>query len=82
MTVIELKSDALKDRHWKQLMRKLRVNWTFSDITLGQIWDVDLQANEAVVKDIIMTAQGEMALEEFLKQVSYFNILFTSLFIF
>lgn len=69
MTVIELKSDALKDRHWKQLMRKLRVNWTFSDITLGQIWDVDLQANEAVVKDIIMTAQGEMALEEFLKQV-------------
>lgn len=70
MTVIELKSDALKDRHWKQLMRKLRVNWTFSDITLGQIWDVDLQANEAVVKDIIMTAQGEMALEEFLKQVN------------
>lgn len=77
MTVIELKSDALKDRHWKQLMRKLRVTWTFSDITLGQIWDVDLQANEAVVKDIIMTAQGEMALEEFLKQVSYnLDILF------
>lgn len=74
MTVIELKSDALKDRHWKQLMRKLRVNWTFSDITLGQIWDVDLQANEAVVKDIIMTAQGEMALEEFLKQVSSYLI--------
>lgn len=74
MTVIELKSDALKDRHWKQLMRKLRVNWTFSDITLGQIWDVDLQANEAVVKDIIMTAQGEMALEEFLKQVSFYII--------
>lgn len=72
MTVIELKSDALKDRHWKQLMRKLRVNWTFSDITLGQIWDVDLQANETVVKDIIMTAQGEMALEEFLKQVSFY----------
>jgi len=79
MTVIELKSDALKDRHWKQLMRKLRVTWTFSDITLGQIWDVDLQANEAVVKDIIMTAQGEMALEEFLKQVSYnLDILFFS----
>lgn len=76
MTVIELKSDALKDRHWKQLMRKLRVNWTFSDITLGQIWDVDLQSNEAVVKDIIMTAQGEMALEEFLKQVSCHFVLF------
>lgn len=80
MTVIELKSDALKDRHWKQLMRKLRVNWSFSDVTLGQIWDVDLQANEAVVKDIIMTAQGEMALEEFLKQViNYFFIIYYNL---
>lgn len=68
--VVELKSDALKERHWKQLMRKLRVNWVLSDLTLGQVWDVDLQANEPVVKEIILTAQGEMALEEFLRQVS------------
>ncbi|KAB7503493.1 Dynein heavy chain, cytoplasmic [Armadillidium nasatum] len=27
MTIVELKSDALKERHWKQLMRQLRVNW-------------------------------------------------------
>lgn len=67
--IVELKSDALKERHWKQLMRKLRVNWVLSDLTLGQVWDVDLQANEAVVKEIILTAQGEMALEEFLRQV-------------
>jgi len=67
--VIELKSDALKERHWKQLMRKLRVNWVLSDLTLGQVWDVDLQANEAVVNEIILTAQGEKCLEEFLRQV-------------
>lgn len=67
--IVELKSDALKERHWKQLMRKLRVNWVLSDLTLGQVWDVDLQANEVVVKEIILTAQGEMALEEFLRQV-------------
>lgn len=69
MMIVELKSDALKERHWKLLMRKLRVNWVLSDLTLGQVWDVDLQANEAVVKEIILTAQGEMALEEFLRQV-------------
>lgn len=69
MMIVELKSDALKERHWKQLMRKLRVNWVLSDLTLGQVWDVDLQGNEAVVKEIILTAQGEMALEEFLRQV-------------
>ncbi|XP_008487337.1 dynein heavy chain, cytoplasmic-like, partial [Diaphorina citri] len=43
MMIIELKSDAFKERHWKQLMKKLRVNWLLSDLTLGQVWDVDLQ---------------------------------------
>lgn len=70
MLVIELKSEALKDRHWKQLMKRLHVNWVVSELTLGQIWDVDLQKNEAVVKDVLLVAQGEMALEEFLKQAS------------
>jgi dynein heavy chain 1 len=69
MMIVELKSDALKERHWKLLMKQLRVNWVLSDLTLGQVWDVNLQKNEAIVKDIILVAQGEMALEEFLKQV-------------
>lgn len=70
MLVIELKSEALKDRHWKQLMKRLHVNWVLSELTLGQIWDVDLQKNEMVVRDVLLVAQGEMALEEFLKQVT------------
>ncbi|XP_067011460.2 dynein heavy chain, cytoplasmic isoform X2 [Anabrus simplex] len=69
MMIVELKSDALKERHWKLLMKQLRVSWVLSDLTLGQVWDVNLQKNESVVKDIILVAQGEMALEEFLKQV-------------
>ncbi|XP_011314571.1 dynein heavy chain, cytoplasmic isoform X1 [Fopius arisanus] len=69
MLIVELKSDALKERHWKQLTKQLRVNWILSELTLGQVWDVNLQKNEGIVKDIILVAQGEMALEEFLKQV-------------
>lgn len=57
------------ERHWKALTKQLNVQWILSDLTLGNVWDVDLQRNEAIVKDIIITAQGEMALEEFLKQV-------------
>lgn len=76
MLVIELKSEALKDRHWKQLMKRLHVNWVLSELTLGQIWDVDLQKNEMVVKDVLLVAQGEMALEEFLKQVERLYSLF------
>ena len=67
--IIELKSEALKERHWKQLMRKLSVKWSLSDLSLGQVWDCNLQKNESIVRDIINIAQGEMALEEFLKQV-------------
>lgn len=60
--IIELKSDALKERHWKALTKQLNVHWVLSDLTLGNVWDVDLQRNESIVKDIIITAQGEMAL--------------------
>ena len=45
------------------------MSWTLGDLTLGQVWGVDLQKNEMIVKDVILVAQGEMALEEFLKQV-------------
>ncbi|XP_065175263.1 cytoplasmic dynein 1 heavy chain 1-like [Sycon ciliatum] len=69
MMIVDLKSEALKERHWKQLMRRLRVSWVLSDLTLGQLWDVNLARNETVVKEIVLIAQGEMALEEFLKQV-------------
>ena len=67
--VTDLKSEALKDRHWKELRKRLRLNIVMAELTLGHIWDADLQRNEATVKDVILVAQGEMALEEFLKQV-------------
>ena len=69
MMVTDLKSEALKDRHWKELRKRLRLNVVMAELTLGHIWDADLQRNEAAVKDVILVAQGEMALEEFLKQV-------------
>jgi len=67
--VVELKSEAVKERHWKRLMKALRVSWVLPELTLGHLWDIDLIKNEAVVKDVLLVAQGEMALEEFLKQV-------------
>jgi len=38
-------------------------------MTLGQVYDLDLKKNETVIRDVIIQAQGEMALEEYLKQV-------------
>ncbi|KAK6731031.1 hypothetical protein RB195_007476 [Necator americanus] len=72
MLVMELKSEALKERHWRQMMKELRVNWNLSELTLGQVWDADLQRHEHTIKQILLVAQGEMALEEFLKQMRDF----------
>lgn len=68
----DLKSEALRERHWRQLFKTLRVagQYSPSSMTLGSVWDLDLKRNEAAIKEVILQAQGEMALEEFLKQVS------------
>ncbi|KAH0545547.1 hypothetical protein FGG08_000378 [Glutinoglossum americanum] len=67
----EMKSEAVRERHWIRIFKALRPGKRYSQIsmTLGEVWDLNLAASEAVLRDIIAQAQGEMALEEFLKQV-------------
>jgi dynein heavy chain 1 len=65
----ELKSDALRERHWRQLFKILRSAQGFSSLTLGQVYDLDLRRNESLIRDVLAQAAGEMALEEYLKQV-------------
>ncbi|KAK0701769.1 dynein heavy chain, N-terminal region 1-domain-containing protein [Lasiosphaeria miniovina] len=67
----ELKSEAVRDRHWTKIYKTIKPGKRYSPVsmTLGDVWDLNLVASEVIVKDIIMQAQGEMALEEFLKQV-------------
>lgn len=70
-TIIELKSPKMKDRHWKTLIKQLRLGSVYasiSDRNLGQIWDIDLIKNEKLVRDVLITAQGEMALEQYIDQ--------------
>lgn len=38
-------------------------------MTLGHVYDLDLKKNETVIRDVIIQAQGEMALEEYIKLV-------------
>ncbi|CAK8687664.1 unnamed protein product [Clavelina lepadiformis] len=67
--IVELKSSSVKERHWKQLMKQLKVLWVMSDLTLGQVWDVNLLKNENMVRELLTIAQGEMALEQYISQV-------------
>ncbi|PSS05288.1 dynein heavy chain, N-terminal region 1-domain-containing protein [Coniella lustricola] len=67
----DLKSEAVRDRHWTKIWKQIKPGKRYSPVsmTLGDVWDLNLVATEVIIKDIITQAQGEMALEEFLKQV-------------
>ncbi|KAI5805001.1 dynein heavy chain, N-terminal region 1-domain-containing protein [Geopyxis carbonaria] len=67
----ELKSEAVRERHWNKIFKALKPGQRvyLSTLNLGTVWDLNLIASETVIRDIIAQAQGEMALEEFLKQV-------------
>lgn len=67
----DMKSEAVRERHWNKIYKALRPGKRYSSVSmsLGDVWDLQLASSEAVIRDIVAQAQGEMALEEFLKQV-------------
>ncbi|KAL8759989.1 MAG: hypothetical protein Q9199_000365 [Rusavskia elegans] len=67
----DMKSEAVRERHWIKIFKALRPGKRYSQVSmnLGVVWDLQLSAAEPVIRDIIAQAQGEMALEEFIKQV-------------
>ncbi|KAB8270794.1 dynein heavy chain, N-terminal region 1-domain-containing protein [Aspergillus minisclerotigenes] len=67
----DMKSEAVRERHWHKIYKSLKPGQRFSlvSLTLGDVWDLQLTASESVIRNIIAQAQGEMALEEFLKSV-------------
>ena len=67
----DLKSEAVRERHWIKIYKSLKPGKRYSSVSmsLGDVWDLKLSTNEPILRDIVVQAQGEMALEEFLKQV-------------
>ena len=67
----DMKSEAVRERHWDKIYKALKPGKRYSPVSmnLGDVWDLQLASSEAIIRDIIAQAQGEMALEEFLKQV-------------
>jgi dynein heavy chain 1 len=42
---LELKSEAMKPRHWKALLQKLKIKVKFNDLILNNLWEADLMKN-------------------------------------
>ena len=65
----ELKTDALKERHWKTVLQRLGIRIPFTDLTVGNLWDHGVLIRKKEVGEILAVAQGEMALEVFLGDI-------------
>ncbi|KAF2861004.1 hypothetical protein K470DRAFT_257348 [Piedraia hortae CBS 480.64] len=70
----EMRSDAVRERHWIKIFKTLQPSKRYSplSVTLGDVWDLQLGPSESVIRDVITQAQGEMALEEFVRSVREF----------
>jgi len=65
----DLKTEALKERHWKMILQRLGVHLQLSDIKVGTLLDNGVINRKKEMLEILSVAQGEMALEVFLGEV-------------
>jgi len=65
----DMKTEALKERHWKTIFSRLGIRLPFSELTIGLLWDHGVLNRKKEIVEILTVAQGEMALEVFLAQV-------------
>ncbi|KAJ8607590.1 hypothetical protein MRB53_040174 [Persea americana] len=67
----EMRGEAVRERHWTKIFKALQPNKRYSALamTLGDVWDLQLGPNESTIRDVLAQAQGEMALEEFVRSV-------------
>ena len=68
-TLNDMKTDALKDRHWKTILQRLNIDVSFSELTVGMLWDNGLLERKKEMAEILQVSQGEMAIENFLTEV-------------
>lgn len=68
-TLNDMKTDALKDRHWKTILQRLNIHVSYSELTVGMLWDNGLLERKQDMAEVLQVAQGEMAIENFLTEV-------------
>lgn len=68
-TLSDMKTEALKDRHWKTILQKINIHVPYIELTLGMLWGNGLLNRKKDMAEILSIAQGEMAIEVFLTKV-------------
>ncbi len=68
-TLSDMKTEALKDSHWKTILEKINIHVPYIELTLGMLWGNDLLNRKKDMAEILSIAQGDMAIEVFLTKV-------------
>jgi dynein heavy chain 1 len=72
MLITDLRTEAIKERHWRQILTKISIRKNINDLILFDFWNADLTKHEKYLRDIINTATGELVLESFMKNSKEF----------
>ena len=64
----DLRTDAIKDRHWKVILKSLKIQKPLKDLLLNDFWTADLLKKEKELQDTINQAAGELVLESYIKK--------------
>lgn len=69
---VDLKTDALRDRHWKLLMEKTGIEFDMNPetFTLGALFAMGLNNYEDTIQEIVTAAVKELSIEKGLKEVT------------
>jgi len=68
--VDELRNDAMRDRHWAELMKVTRKKFVITeDFTLGDILQLNLHTTAREVRDIVQQAIKDFGVEKFLAKL-------------
>ena len=68
----ELKNSSLKERHWSQILSFLNLSTSYEFLRVRDFWTPEFRENEPKITEVLSIAQGELAIEEFLKQIREF----------
>ena len=69
ITINNLKAETFKERHWKELLKKINVKKSQNDLTIGELWRLDLNKYHKIIDALLEQAGGEFVLEDMLRKI-------------
>ena len=64
-----LKSETFKERHWRELLKKMGIKKSQSDLTIGELWRIDLNKHSKTIEVLVAQAAGEFVLEDMIRKI-------------